>query len=364
MASGQSRTPPHVVVRAVELIRYGVAVAYRKLVPGHIAVMELLAAGWLTQAIHAAAELGVADALADGPRTGAELAERIGADEDGLHRLLRLLIAHGIFARRRDGRYALTPMAKALRSDSAVSLRDAALFFGSALHRDHWSHLVDAVRTGKPVGQALHGMSFFEHVQANRQLGKLFDNAMTSIGTLSLGPLLAAYDFTRFDTVVDIGGGEGTLIAEILRGAPRSTGILFDLPEVAEAAAAHLAVRGVAERCTIERGSFFDTVPQGGDVYILKHILHDWPEQDAGRILGAVRAAMKPDARLVIVELVLPENHRPHPGKFVDLEMLVNVGGRERTAAEYREFLARYGFTLQRVIPTVSPDNILEAVPS
>lgn len=364
MASGQSRTPPHVVVRAVELIRYGVAVAYRKLVPGHIAVMELLAAGWLTQAIHAAAELGVADALADGPRTGAELAERIGADEDGLHRLLRLLIAHGIFARRRDGRYALTPMAKALRSDSAVSLRDAALFFGSALHRDHWSHLVDAVRTGKPVGQALHGMSFFEHVQANRQLGKLFDNAMTSIGTLSLGPLLAAYDFTRFDTVVDIGGGEGTLIAEILRGAPRSTGILFDLPEVAEAAAAHLAVRGVAERCTIERGSFFDTVPQGGDVYILKHILHDWPEQDAGCILGAVRAAMKPDVRLVIVELVLPENHRPHPGKFVDLEMLVNVGGRERTAAEYREFLARYGFTLQRVIPTVSPDNILEAVPS
>ncbi|WP_433578628.1 methyltransferase [Nocardia brasiliensis] len=364
MAPGQSRVPPQVVVRAVELIRYGVAVAYRKLVPGHIAVMELLAAGWLTQAIHAAAELGIADALADGPRSGAELAEQLGADEDGLHRLLRLLIAYGIFTRRRDGRYTLTPMGKALRRDSAVSLRDAALFFGSAVHRDHWSHLVDAVRTGKPVGQALHGMSFFEHVQANRELGRLFDNAMTSIGTLSLGPLLAAYDFTRFGTVVDVGGGEGTLIAEILHSAPESTGILFDLPEVAEAAAGHLAARGVAERCTIERGSFFDTVPQGGDVYILKHILHDWPEEDAGRILSAVRAAMKPGARLVIVELVLPENNHPHPGKFVDLEMLVNVGGRERTAAEYREFLARYGFTLQRVIPTVSPDNILEAVPS
>ncbi|MFG1792400.1 methyltransferase [Nocardia sp. NPDC049149] len=360
MASDRSSMPPQALIRAVELARNGLAYAYRKLVPGRIALMELMAAGWLTQAIHAAAELGIADALADGPRSGADLARTLGADEDALHRLLRLLIAHGIFTRRRDGRYALTSMAEALVRDSDVSLRDAALFFGSPTHRAHWSQLVDAVRTGKPVGVVLHGMSFFEQMQSDRELAMLFDNAMTSIGTLSLAPLVATYDFGRFDTVVDVGAGEGTVLIEILRRAPQSSGILFDLPEVADAAANKVADAGLAERCAIERGSFFDSVPPGGDAYILKHILHDWPEQDAGRILANVRAAMKPDARLLIIELVLPEHHRPHPGKLIDLEMLVNTGGRERTAAEYRTFLARFGFTLKRVIPTASPDNILE----
>ncbi|MFE9580293.1 methyltransferase [Nocardia sp. NPDC006044] len=364
MASDQPRMPPPGLVRAVELVRSGLSVAYRKLVPGQVAVMEMLAAGWLTQAIHAAAELGVADALADGPRSGAELATAVGADEDALHRLLRLLIGHGIFTRRRDGRYALTPMARALRRDADVSLRDAALFFGCAIHRENWSHLVDAVRTGKPVGPALHGMSFFEHARADRGLGTLFDNAMTSIGSLGLAPLLAAYDFAQFETLVDVAGGEGTMLAEILCRAPRSKGILFELPEVAESASSRLGELGLAGRCAVERGSFFDAVPQGGDAYILKHILHDWPEDDAGRILTSVRAAMKPDARLLIIELVVPENTRPHPGKYIDLEMLVNTGGRERSADEYREFLARFGFTLSRIVPTVSPDNILEAVPA
>ncbi|MFI9403521.1 methyltransferase [Nocardia sp. NPDC052316] len=364
MAPEHPRMPPPALVRAVELVRNGLSVAYRKLVPGQLAVMELLAAGWLTQAIHAAAELGIADALADGPRSGAELARTVGADEDALHRLLRLLISHGIFTRRRDGRYALTSMARALQRDSDVTLRDAALFFGSPIHRDNWSHLVDAVRTGKPVGEALHGMSFFEHARTDRELGTLFDNAMTSIGSLSLTPLLAAYDFGTFDTLVDVGGGEGALLTEILRRAPRSTGILFDLPEVLASAPGRLAELGLTDRCAIEAGSFFDAVPQGGDAYLLKHILHDWTEDDAGRILTTVRAAMKPDARLVIIELVVPEHTRPHPGKFIDLEMLVNTGGRERTAEEYRKFLARYGFELTRVIPTVSPDNILEAEPT
>ncbi|MFI6046534.1 methyltransferase [Nocardia sp. NPDC051321] len=364
MAADYPRMPPPRLVRAVELVRNGLSVAYRKMVPGQLAVMELLAAGWLTQAIHAAAELGVADALAAGPRSGAELAQAVGADEDALHRLLRLLIGHGIFRRRRDGQYALTPMARALRRDADVSLRDAALFFGSPIHRDNWSHLVDAVRTGKPVGEALHGMSFFEHAQTDRTLGTLFDNAMTSIGSLGLAPLLAAYDFGRFETLVDVGGGEGTMLAEVLCRATQSRGILFELPAVAETATHRLAELGLADRCTVERGSFFDAVPQGGDAYILKHILHDWPADDAGRILDTVRAAMKPDARLLIIELVVPENARPHPGKFIDLEMLVNTGGRERTVDEYRKFLARYGFRLRRVVPTVSPDNILEAEPA
>lgn len=364
MASDRPRIPPLPLVRAVESVRAAMAVAFRKLVPGHLALMELIAAGWITQAIHAAAALGVADALAAGPRRGADLAAAVGADEQALRRLLRLLISHGIFTQRRDGRYALTPMARALCRDSDVSLRDAVLFFGSPGHRNHWTHLVDAVRTGEPVGVKLDGMPFFEYVKHDRELGELFDRAMTSIGTLSMESLLAAYDFGRYETLVDVGGGEGALLTEILRRAPRSRGILFDLPEVVAAAPARLAALGLADRCAVQGGSFFDSVPRGADAYVLKHILHDWAEPDAGRILRTVRAAMPPHGRLLLVELVVPEHTAPHPSKYIDLEMLVNAGGRERTEAEYRDFLARHGFTLIQRVPTASPDNVLEARPS
>jgi hypothetical protein len=255
-------------------------------------------------------------------------------------------------------------MARALRKDANVSLRDAVLFFGSPAHRNHWSHLVDAVRTGEPVGEKLNGMPFFDYIQHDRELGELFDRAMTSIGSLALEPLFAAYDFGRYETLIDVGGGEGTLLTEILRRAPRSRGVLFDLPEVVAAAPTRLAELGLADRCAVEGGSFFDSVPKGGDAYILKHILHDWAEPEAGRILRTVRTAMDPDARLLIVELVVPEHTAPHPSKFIDLEMLVNAGGRERTEAEYRDFLARHGFTLTKRVPTASPDNVLEARPS
>ncbi|WP_067840769.1 methyltransferase [Nocardia lijiangensis] len=364
MAYGRTPMPPLPLLHAVERFRGALAVLHRKLVPGHIALMEMMTSGWLAQAIATAAELGIADELARGPRQGAELAAAVDADEDALHRLLRLLISHGIFARRRDGAYRLTPQARALCRDAPVSLRDAFLFFGSAQHRGHWSHLTDAVRTGLPVGPALNGMPFFEYVQTDRELGELFDNAMTSISTLALEPLLAAHDFTRYDTIVDVGGGHGSLLAEILRRAPRSRGVLYDLPEVVVDAAPGLAARGVTDRCTVTAGSFFEAVPEGGDAYLLKHIIHDWPEKEAGQILRTLHAAMRPDARLLLVELVLPEHNRPHPGKYIDIEMLVNAGGRERTESEYRDLLARYGFTLLRVIPTVSPDNILEARPA
>ncbi|MEU7765552.1 methyltransferase [Nocardia sp. NPDC049190] len=364
MASDRPRIPPRPLVRAIESVRAVLAVVFRKLVPGHIALMELMAAGWISQAIHAAASLQIADELAAGPRTNAELAAAVGADQDALRRLLRLLISYGIFTQRADGRYALTPMAQALRRDAEVSLRDAMLFFGSTGHRNHWSHLVDAVRTGRPVGEKLYGMSFFDYVRHDRELGELFDRAMTSINTLAMEPLLAAYDFGRHATIVDVGGGEGALLTEILRRAPHSHGILFDLPEVVASAPTRFTELGLADRCTVEGGSFFDTVPQGGDAYILKHIVHDWAEPEASRILRTVRAAMAPDARLLIIELVVPEHTAPHPSKFIDLEMLVNVGGRERTESEYRDLLARHGFTLTRLVPTISPDNVLVAVPS
>ncbi|NEW42332.1 hydroxyneurosporene methyltransferase [Nocardia cyriacigeorgica] len=363
MISDRAKMPPRALVRVAERARTVMAAAHRRMVPGHVALLEMLAAGWLTQAIHAAADLGVADALADGPRDGADLAQAVGADEDALHRLLRLLISHGIFTRRRDGRYALTPMAQALRADSVVSLRDAALFFGSKIHRDNWTQLVDVVRSGDAVGGTVDGIPLFDYLRTDRELGALFDRAMTSIDDLGRLPLLSAYDFGRYRTLVDVGGGRGALLTEILRRAPQSRGILFDLPEVVADARPRLTELGVADRCAVVAGSFFDAVPEGGDAYLLKHVIHDWPVDQATRILRNVRAAMSPQARLLLIELVLPDDARPHPSKYIDLEMLVNTGGRERNAAEYRALLAECGFTLASVTPTLSPENVLEAVP-
>ncbi|MFR9751583.1 methyltransferase [Nocardia sp. 004] len=355
------RIPPLPLVQTVESIRNLLATAYRRLVPGHVALMELITAGWITQAIHAAAELGIADELTDGPRSNAELAAAVDADADALQRLLRLLISYGIFTKQRDGRYALTPMAEALRRDSPISLRDFALFIGSSVHRNRWSHLVDAVRTGEPVGERLDGVPFFEYMRRDPEFGDLFDHAMTSVGTMEMEPLLAAYDFGRYETLVDVGGGKGSMIIEILRRAPGSRGILFDLPDVVAAVPDRLAEIGLADRCTVATGSFFDSIPEGGDAYLLKRIVHDWAEPEAERILSALRAAMHPDARLLIIEMVVPEHTAPHPSKAIDLEMLVHPGGRERTESEYREFLARHGFTLIERVPTVASLDILEA---
>ncbi|TLG12365.1 hydroxyneurosporene methyltransferase [Nocardia cyriacigeorgica] len=364
MTSDRAKLPPQGLVRVVERVRNVMATAHRRMVPGHVALLEMIAAGWLTQAIHAAAELGVADALADGPRDSTDLAKAVGADEDALRRLMRLLISHGIFTRRRDGRYALTPMAQALRADADVSLRDATLFFGSKIHRDNWTQLVQVVRTGDAVGNTVDGVPLFDYLRTDREFGAMFDRAMSSIDTLGREPLLSAYDFTRYRTLVDVGGGQGALLTEILQRAPQSRGILFDLPEVVGEARERLTELGVADRCAVVAGSFFDTVPEGGDAYLLKHVIHDWPHEQATRILRTVRNAMTPQARLLLIELVLPDDDRPHPGKYIDLEMLVNTGGRERTEAEYRALLAECGFTLTSVTPTLSPENVLEAVPA
>ncbi|WP_051165394.1 methyltransferase [Nocardia testacea] len=360
MLSDRTKTPPRAVVRAVERVRDGLAGVHRRLVPGHFALLEMVAAGWLSQAIHAAAALDIAGALAGGPREGGDLARAVGADPDALRRLLRLLTAHGIFARRRDGRYALTPMAQALRIDAPVPLRDAVLFYGGRAHRDHWTRLADVVRTGRP---ALSARAFFDLVREDREFGDMFDRAMSDIDGIGQSAVLAAHDFTRYRTVVDIGGGRGALLAEILRRVPDCTGVLFDLPEVVADAAKPPALAGAAGRCTAVGGSFFDAVPEGGDVYVLKHILHDWPAEQAGQILRTVRAAMAPTARLLVIELLLPRRNRPHPGNYIDLEMLVHTGGRERTESEYRALLAGAGFALVSCTPTLSPENVLEAVP-
>jgi uncharacterized protein YjiS (DUF1127 family) len=324
----------------------------------------MILAGWTSQAITVAAQLGVADALADGPLPIDELAARVDADADALRRLLRALISRGIFRQRRDGRYALNSLSDTLRSDAPVSMISAARFYGSQEQRERWTLLLDSIRTGNAVVPALRGKESFEYFAENSELAALFNQTMTSISELTDATVVAGYDFSVYPTIVDVGGGHGPLLATILAAAPDSRGVLSDLSTVVVDAPNLLRERDVADRVRVEEGSFFDSVPGGGDAYVLKNIIHDWPDEKAVQILRTVRAAAGPQATLLLVELVIPRHNRDFPGKWADLEMMLNLGARERTAAEYRDLLSQAGFRLTRVVQTASPLSVVEARPA
>ncbi|WAC93618.1 methyltransferase [Mycobacterium sp. Aquia_213] len=356
-----SKVPPAKVARAVERARQHLSRLRQRFAPPPAVMMELILNAWVAQAIATAADLGVADALENGPLSGDQLADRVGADPDALRRLMRALIGIGIFRQRSDGRYALTPLADTLRTDAPVSMAGLARWVGSPQHREHWSHLTDAIRTGDPVVPQLRGKPAFEYLADEAELGGIFNSAMTSVSEFATVPLTAAYDFSAFGTIVDVGGGHGRLLAAILDTAPNSRGVLFDLPEVVAGAPELLRKYAVDDRVRIEEGSFFDSAPEGGDAYVLKNVIHDWPEEDAVRILTNIRTAARTGARLLLCEFVIPDHDRDFHGKWVDLEMLVVAGARERTADEYGELFDQAGFRLNRVVDTVSPLSVIEA---
>ncbi|MFI7194050.1 methyltransferase [Nocardia nova] len=332
--------------------------------PAALAMLEMIGNGSFAQAIYTAAVLGIADALASGPATAGEIAARIHADEDAVYRLLRLLSSRGVFAADADGRFALNELSDPLRSDAEVSVRPWALFIGSPEHREHWSQLPEAIRTGTAVVPQLRGMSFFEYTRSNPRFGKLFNDAQTSVSEMTLQAVLAAFDFTPYPTVVDVGGGHGRFLGEVLRRTPGSRGVLYDLAAVVEGAPAELDRRGVAARCEVVAGSFFDGVPAGGDLYVLKHVLHNWDDTDTAKILATIRATMPASARLIMIEILLPEGNTPSLGLLTDLNLLTLFGGKERTERQYRDLLSQAGFRVDEVIPTRGSVSILAARPN
>jgi C-methyltransferase len=362
--STTAKVPPARLARVVEWIRHQLYRLHQRLVPAPAAMMEMIIAAWTSQAITVVAQLGVADALADGPLPIDELAARVGADADALGRLLRALISRGVFRHRRDGGYELNSLAATLCSDAPVSMVWAARFYGSAEQRERWTLLVDSVRTGNSVVPALHGKESFDYFAEEPEHAELFNQTMTSISQLTDAPVVAGYDFSAYHTIVDVGGGHGTLLAAILAAAPASRGVLYDLPRVVASAPGLLREHNVADRVRIGEGSFFDCVPGGGDAYVLKNIMHDWPDEKAVQILRNVRAAAGPRATVLLVELVIPNHDRDFPGKWADLEMLLNLGARERTAAEYGDLLSQAGFRMTRVVQTASPLSVVEARPA
>jgi hypothetical protein len=255
----------------------------------------------------------------------------------------------------------LNSLAETLRSDAPVSMTSAAQFYGSQEQRERWTLLVDSVRTGTSVVPALRGKSSFDYFAEEPELAELFNQTMTSVSEMTDATIVAGYDFSVYPRIVDVGGGHGPLLAAILAEAPASRGVLYDLPPVVANAPNLLREQGVSDRVVIAEGSFFDSVPGDGDAYILKNIIHDWPDEKAGQILRNVRAAARHGATVLLVEFVIPEHDRDFPGKWVDLEMMLNLGARERTADEYRDLLSAAGFRMTRVVQTASPLSVVEA---
>jgi C-methyltransferase len=362
-ATVPSAMPPVVLVRALERVRHYLYRLHQKLVPAPLAMTEMLMGHAVSQAIAVAAELRLADALADGPLSRDELARRVGADPQALERLLRALIGRGIFRQLHDGRYGMTTLADTLRSDAPVSAAGAARFFGAPQYRECWSLLVDAVRTGRSVLSSLRGTDGFSYLAENPEFASVFNDAMTAFSEVAAASVVAAYDFGPFPVIVDVGGGHGRLLSAILAATPSARGVLYDMSDVVNGAPEVLDRAGVSDRVRVEGGSFFDSVPTGGDAYILKWVIHDWDDEAAEAILRNVAAAAHNQATLLLVELVIPKHHREFPGNWADLDMLVLSDGRERTAAQYRELLRRSGFHLTRIVQTVSPFSVIEASP-
>jgi hypothetical protein len=325
-------------------------------------ITQLAFGALMSQALYVAAKLGVADLLAEKPQPVSALAAATSTNERALYRVLRSLSSIGIFKETGTKVFSLTPLAELLRSDAHGSLRNGVIFAGEEWHWRVWGNLLYSVQTGKSAWGRVHGAEVFDYFAANQEQSEIFNRAMTD-GSTAIAPLVAeAYDFSGINRLADIAGGHGYLLAQILKANPNLKGILFDVPPVIAGASSLLEEEGVDGRVEKVSGDFFASVPKGADAYIMKHIIHDWDDERAQRILQNINAAMSPEGKVLIVEVVVPEDNEPHYSKLLDLEMLVSPGGVERTATEYRELLAAAGLRLTSIIQTKSPYSIIEAV--
>ena len=329
--------------------------------PPHAQIIQMAMGHWISRILHLTAELGLADRLAGGPKSAEELAGPAEVHAPSLYRFMRSLTNLGILTETADHRFALTPLGEALKTGAPGAARPSVLTIASDWWIRGFGELPYSVRTGSSGFEKYLGMPVFDWLGKNPESASLFSQTMIGFHGAEPAAVAAAYDFSKAGIVVDVGGASGHLLATLLERYPTPRGILFDLPHVVRDAPALLEARGLAGRVTIQAGSFFETVPEGGDVYILSHIIHDWSDQQCLAILGHCRKAMGPAARLLLIEMVLPEGDAPHPGKMLDLMMLVAPGGQERTEKEYAQLLGKAGLRLTRVVPTTTPVSVVEA---
>ncbi len=322
---------------------------------------RLITGSWVGQAVSTAAILGVADAIGDASMPAGEIARKVGATEDGIYRLLRALVAQGLFRQPRPGEFALTPLGGLLRSDHPDSLRAWAIYNGETWHWRAWGELAHTVRTGETGMARATGAAFFGYLNAHPEAADTFDAAMAALSNARSRALIGALALDDAATVVDLGGGDGRLMHAALAVYPKLKGTVFDLPSVVERARSDEENTAFGERLDFAPGNFFESLPAGADAYLLKQVLHDWDDEHATKILRNCCEAMGARSRLLIIELVIEDSTAGAIAALSDLEMLALTGGRERTAADYRTLLERAGLCFRAVKRTLSPFSIVEA---
>ena len=340
-----SRSSPTAMAPQVQLIQMGVAI-------------------WQARAVYAAAELGLADLLSDGPRTTDELAAATQTHPPSLYRLLRGLASIGVLTEVEPSRFSATALGEALRNDAPGAARATILTIAGAWQWKAWDQFLHALRTGESGLRAAFGSDLFEYLTEHPEHGAHFNQAMVGMHGAVAPAVVAAYDFSRFERVIDVGGGTGALISSVLRANPPLSGALFDLPETVDQARRRISELRLADRCTIVGGDFFECVPAGYDAQILSHVLHDWTDEQAILILGNCRRSIACNGRLLIVEAVLPEGDEPHHGKLMDLLMLTVTGGIERSEGQFQRLLEAAEFKICEIFETSTHQSVIEAMPA
>ena len=327
-------------------------------------IIQMASGHIVSNALYAVCELRIADHLAAGPRTAANLAAATGTDPQALGRVLRLLTGLGLFAHDEDGRFTTTPLGASLRSDDPGCARAMVRMLAGPTMNRAIGELVHSVRTGGTGFEHAMGQAAFPYFAEHPEEAATFNDAMIGFHGAEPAAVVAGYDFSGIGTLVDVGGGTGNLLMTVLAANPALRGVVYDQPYVADHARAAIEKRGLASRCEFVAGNFFESIPSGGDAYLMSHIIHDWTESQALTILGNCHRAMAGRGRLLLVEMVVPAGAEMHPSKLLDVVMLAVTGGRERTAEEYRELYAQAGFELARVVPTASAVSVVEGRPA
>ena len=330
-------------------------------VPPPQQMFQHITAYWVTQLMGTAARLGLADCLEAGPLKVAEIATKVGANADALYRVMRACTAVGVFTEQADKTFANNALSQTLRSNVPGSMRNFAIAQSAPGHWRPWEQLTEAVRSGKSTAHAALGHELFEWYGTHPEEGAAFTGAMHNLAALVAAEVTQAIDFSSVGRVVDVGGANATLVSAVLRAFPNTRGVLLDLAHVVEAVKKTLAASGLAERCETVGGDFFKAVPKG-DVMLLKQILHDWNDGQCVDILRHCAESLPQGGRVLVVEMIISEDGKPSPAHLMDVNMLVLLPGKERTATEYGKLFAAAGLTPGRVLPTHSPFSIVEAI--
>jgi hypothetical protein len=329
--------------------------------PTHVGMLQLLNGAHVAGAVSCLAQLGIPDLVEAGPRSVEDLAGQTRTNPLALYRLMRATACVGVLAEGPDRTFSETPMSAVLRSNVKPSLRALAIMGGREWHGRGWSRLEYCVRTGKQALDEIYGVHTFEYLKQNPEEAQIFHDAMTALSMIDGPAVAAAYNFDDIQSIVDVGGGHGLLLATILATNPHLKGTLYEVPHVVEGCR-NGPLTPVMERCTLASGDMFSSVPAGADAYIMKHIIHDWPDDLCVKILTACRKGVNPGGKLLVVDNVIQPGNDFSPGKFLDLQMLIFPGGCERTEKEFRDLFAAAGWRLNRIIPTAA-DSIAEGIP-